>query len=177
MTDYRPPHPVFSKNIIEMLTVANEYCLFVESIEKYNYADILSYMLKLAPLLYLKGAMLPQIEVSDEWANERFVTEEQYINIYNTILNKLDNKNLYKDADNISMYDTELIEYNFAEVLADVYQDLKDFVLLYQKETLAAKENAVFNCKLSFQNNWGKKMVSAMKYLHFKISNETQSDL
>ena len=46
--------PAISRNVIEMITVANEYCLFLEGIEKYTKDDIISYFQKICPLLYLK---------------------------------------------------------------------------------------------------------------------------
>jgi len=46
---------------------------------------------------------------------------------------------------------------------------MKDFILLYQIEGLAAKENAVFSCRYLFKNNWGKKVISLMKVMHYLL--------
>jgi len=164
--------PVYSKNVIEMLTVANEYCIFIENIEKYNLDDVFAYFMKITPLLYLKGALLPDIVISNEEANERFITEETYLTIYKTLEDKFEDFNLYKDADNVSMNDSELCEYNLAENLTDVYQDFKDFILLYQKESLAAKENAVYACKYLFETHWGFRIIAVLKVMHFRQFNE-----
>lgn len=162
-------HPVFSKPVIEMLTVANEYCLFVEGVEKYAVADIYSYLMKVAPLLYLKGALLPDIEVSDETANERFLTEEAYLSVYKGMADKLGEDVYFKDADSVSTRDSALAEYNLAELLCDVYQDLKDFILLYQKKLIGAKENAVYSCKYLFEKRWGISIILVLKVIHHKL--------
>ena len=56
---------VYSKNVIEFITVVNEYCLFIEKAENYSKDDIIQYMLKICPLIYLKGALLPTGEENE----------------------------------------------------------------------------------------------------------------
>lgn len=151
-----------------MLTVANEYCLFLESASKYTTDDISAFLMKITPLLYLKGTLLPVIEVKDEWANEKFVTHENYLEVYNILTEKFKDFNHYMDVDNVSLNDTEINKNDLSEKVSDVYQDLKDFVLLYQKDGIASKENAVYDCKILFESRWGHKIISIMKVLHIK---------
>jgi len=160
---------VLSNKVLEMVTVAHEYCLFVEKISKYNKTDIQMYFSKIAPLLYLKASLLPDIEVSDNDADERFVTEEAWNAIYNDTKEIFKEDNIFADTDNIEPADTELFHYEISEIVADIYQDLKDFVMLYQKESLAAKENAVFSCRNYFKNNWGIKCIFLMKTMHVSL--------
>ncbi|MBT4466892.1 MAG: DUF5063 domain-containing protein, partial [Lentimicrobiaceae bacterium] len=51
-----------SKQVIEMATVANEFCYFVENIEKKEKEIVLEFMQRILPLLHLKGSLLPEIE-------------------------------------------------------------------------------------------------------------------
>lgn len=161
-----PRDIVYSKNVLEMITVSNELCLFVEEIEKYELVYCLSYLQKVLPLLYLKGSMLPDVEVSDETANERFVTEEQWENVFNEarkVFGKYDTFNFLK-------YDfqqgNQIEKGSIGEFIADIYQDIKDFLLLYQKNTLAARENAVYECKNMLAHNWGAKLLLVHKAMH-----------
>lgn len=58
---------VFSKNAIEFATVAREYCVFAENALKYSKEDYLRVASRLLPLLYMKGALLPDVEqMSDD---------------------------------------------------------------------------------------------------------------
>ena len=41
---------ITSKNVTEMLTVANEYCHFLEQAHKYDTKEVLSYLQKIFPL-------------------------------------------------------------------------------------------------------------------------------
>ena len=52
--------PENSKNVIEFLRVAHEYCLFIEKSAEKDKAKIFDFVLKIGPLLYLKGRLLPE---------------------------------------------------------------------------------------------------------------------
>ena len=71
-------HPVYSRNVIEFVTVAVEYCNFIEKCNNVSAKELSSAMLRMLPLLYLKATMIPEIESDEENQNEDFVTEEIY---------------------------------------------------------------------------------------------------
>ncbi len=79
-----PTDPVYSKTVLELLTVANEYCLFLEKAENYDRQDILIFLQKVCPLIYIKSSLLPVIEIEDEEAAEHFVTEEEWEGVFNS---------------------------------------------------------------------------------------------
>jgi len=166
---------ISSKNVMEMLTVANEYCHFIEKAHQYELHDVLNYLQKIAPLLYLKGCLLPEVEVQVPEANEKFVNEESYEIIFNELRNKFKPKDEFWTLDLTVQNDNEPVKESLAEQLSDVYQDLKDFVLLYGKGTEAAKENAVSDCKLFFDTHWGYRLVQAQKYLHHLINGDKKN--
>jgi len=66
----------------------------------------------------------------------------------------------YETGDNIPL------KASISEHLADVYQDLKDFVLLYQKNLAYAKQNAVYECRSLFVNHWGGRIAALLPALH-----------
>ena len=158
-----------SKAAIEMLTVANEYCLFFEDVEKFKPEDILTYFQRLAPLLYLKGSLLPGIEVEDEDFAERYVTEEQWEEIYKALRDKLSPEDRYYVHDH--NYDTK--EASLADNMADIYQDMKDFVMAYQKNTLSARENALALIRGLFASHRGPIVLQALGAVHGVLYKET----
>lgn len=157
-----------SRVVIEMLTVANEYCLFFEEAEKYEPTDILTYFQRLAPLLYLKGSLLPAVDVSDEAFAERFVTEEQWEDVFKTLREKLGPEERYYIHDH--NYDTQ--EASLADNIADIYQDMKDFVMLYQKNTEVARQNALVQVRGLFPGHWGPILLQAMIAVHRLLHRE-----
>ncbi len=168
---------ISSKNVTEMLTVANEYCHFLEKAHQYEMKDVLNYLQKIFPLLYLKGSLLPVIEVQLTEANERFVTAENYEIIFNELRNKFKPKDEFWALDHAVSKETNPEKHSLAEELTDVYQDLKDFILLYSKGTQAAQENAVHDCKLFFETHWGYRLVQAQKYIHHLINADAKNKI
>jgi len=171
-----PKEIVQSRNVLEFITVANEVCIFLEEIEKYDTDLIFAYLQKVLPLLYLKGAMLPDVHVDNEDANERFVTLEHWEKIYMSLLNKTGGKDNFHYIDSCTEVDFKEEKGSIAENLSDIYQDLKDFILLYQKNTLSAQENAVHACKILFEANWGLKLLSAHTAIHSLLYGKKKSE-
>ena len=50
---------VFSRNTIEFVTVAAEFCAYLERTNEQSRKDFVETLLKLLPLLYIKAQMLP----------------------------------------------------------------------------------------------------------------------
>ncbi|MBQ2878847.1 MAG: DUF5063 domain-containing protein, partial [Bacteroidaceae bacterium] len=69
---------VFSRNTIEFVTVAAEFCAYLERIGEYTKKEFVGTMLKLLPLMYIKAQMLPDEERASEDDAQEFVTEESY---------------------------------------------------------------------------------------------------
>ncbi|MDO9511954.1 MAG: DUF5063 domain-containing protein [Bacteroidales bacterium] len=161
-----PNHPVYSKGVLELLTVANEFCLFSEKANELERHDVLSFFQKICPLLYIKGALLPVVEPEFPEANERFVNEHHYEEIFNKFRECFGSDDEYYSYDPIHFDSEELRKSSLSENLSDVYQDLKDFLYLYQKNSLAAKECAVSECLRLFEMHWGIRITNATTAIH-----------
>jgi hypothetical protein len=131
-------------------------------------------------MLYLKGMFLPDIQTDTDEIGERFVTEEEWESVFNMV------RNILKDIDQFWTIDPEIsggndpVKLSLAENLTDIYQDLKDFIKQYQKNSRLAKEIAVQECKSWFPDRWGKRISQAYNYLHYLIfqsGNDNYKDL
>lgn len=157
---------ILSRPIVEFITVSNEFCRFTEKAEEYTKEDIVEYYRRVLPLLYLKGSMVKSPVPSDPDASERFVTEEEWEILFNALRNKFYPDDHFWISSSMHDEDTEIEKASLAECLADVYQDMKDFLMLYQKNRLAAKENAVHDVCRHFDEHWGPAALKAMLALH-----------
>jgi hypothetical protein len=164
----------FDRQVVEMLTLATEYFRFLESIEKVSKTDFLQFIQKMSALLYVKGLMFPEPEQPDESGNERFVKEEEWENIFNEIRAKLGSEDDFSDIE--SEENEEIIKGSIAELLADVYQDMKDYALLLTKPTQTAYDNAVYEQKRLFKSHWGIRLLTVQKVLHSRIFAEADND-
>jgi len=166
---------VYSKNVIEFVTVANEYCSFIEKAEHFSRKDFLSRMQKIFPLLYLKASLLPEpeMELSDE-SPEKYVTEEDYNYIQEKLLSKLGDVDAYQEIyDSSLQYSYIPVEGSISENITDVYQDLKDFILSYRIGTIEVMNDAFIECRNNFEQYWGQKLVNALRAIHFLLYSNT----
>jgi hypothetical protein len=157
---------------LEMFAVANEYCLFTEACHSYHLNEVLEYLQKILPLLYLKGAILPLENPDEDAINERYVTEEQYEALFNSL------REIFGDKDEfVILKDEEHITLSLSELLSDIYQDMKDYVLLYQHPISSAKHQSAYNLKQLFAFHWGPSITEALKHLHtiLYVKDETGS--
>jgi len=159
--------PENSINVLEFLRVAHEYCLFTEKATEKNKEQIGEFFLKIGPLLYLKGKLLPEMDPEYPETTERFVTEEEWQDIFNVHRAAFTNDDEYYHVNYEEFNEYEAVKASLSENFTDIYQDLKDFVLLYQKNSQAARQNAVHDCKALFESRWGHKILSNMRYIHY----------
>jgi hypothetical protein len=165
-----------NRHAIEMFTVANEYCLFIEKASEYTVDEILDFVLKISALLYLKGLVLPLTEPENTDALERYVNEEQYESVYNDLKAKFGTDDDFFFIDYAIPNEDNPVKGSLAEHYADIYQDLKDFVLLFSKGSVQAKENATAIVKQLFNNHWGPRLLSVQQALHFRLYDSDPGD-
>jgi hypothetical protein len=67
---------VFSRDTVEFVTVAAEFCAYLERANSNSRKEFVDTLLKLLPLLYLKAQMLPDEESISDDGLEQFVTED-----------------------------------------------------------------------------------------------------
>jgi len=165
-----------SKQVLEMLTVANDFTSFIEKAEEYSRDQIITYLQRIFAVIYLKASLLPDVKVKDEDAIEHYVTEENWENVFNTIHAKLGQEDLYYYIDLHERTQQDAIRASISENIADIYQDLKDFILLFQKPIQTFQENAVKECKHLFQTRYGYRLVNCHTAVHYLIYKEGYSN-
>ena len=69
---------VYSKNVIEFVAVAKEFCEFMENMGGGKKRQAVAGIQKFIPLVYLKGVMLPHFDLEVSGLSEDFVTEDDY---------------------------------------------------------------------------------------------------
>ena len=162
-----PQHPVYDKNTIEFVTVAAEYCAFLESCRRYNSKSFFDKSVKLLSLLYLKTSLLPNLEDSSFSDLQQFVTEASYENLRQNITCLTGQYDEYLEVfqEDMQYSDTPIVAY-ISEGLADVYQDLKDMISNFQSADIQIMNDALRDCKDNFQAYWGQKALNTLRAMH-----------
>ena len=163
-------HPVYSKNVIEFVAVANEYCIFAEKTQESEKKYFIETALRLLSLLYLKATLLPEISNDTDEKPEGTVTEADWNFIRDSIAGILNSRDSYVDFFDFRLQETsEPVTYSISENMADIYQDLKDFLYLYRSAIVEIMNGALFTCELNFKNYWGPRLIITMRILHHII--------
>ena len=55
---------------------------------------------------------------------------------------------------------------NISEDLADIYQDIRDFIFIFQLGMNETMNDALFICQENFKQLWGQKLVNTLRALH-----------
>lgn len=158
---------VYSRDTVEFVTVAAEFCGYVEGSQGRNRKDFVNTILKLLPLLYLKASLLQTLEVEEDFYPETFVTEQDYEYLRMTIAAVMGEHDDYLDLcnDDVRFSDEPMMK-SISEDIADVYQAVRNFVETYR---IGVEENmfgAVAEIEQSFNLYWGQTLVNAMRALH-----------
>ncbi|MDR1809566.1 MAG: DUF5063 domain-containing protein [Prevotella sp.] len=159
---------VFSKNPVEFVTVAVQYCALLENLEKVSPDEATDKFTKILPLLYLKALLLPETElIDDDSEPETIVTEEDYNYIVSKIYAVYGKDDTYLEVFLEDMkYSETPISASISEDLADIYQDLKNFVAIYERGVAEQSNDAMFVCSENFKAYWGQKLVNVLGALH-----------
>lgn len=159
--------PVYSRNVIEFVAVANEFCKYSERASEIKGDELLKILQRILPLMYLKASLLPQLEPFFEDGNEKFVAESDWIKIHTTLREKFGTADDFMEVFDDKMSDSESpVISSISENLTDMYQDIKDFLLLYQTGTTEVMNDAVWECRQNFETFWGQKLLNSMRAIH-----------
>ena len=159
--------PVYSRNVVEFVAVANEYCKYAEHASEIKGDEMLRIMQRLLPLLYLKASLLPALESFFEDGNEKFITESDWFKVHDILTEKLGTANDFLDVSEEKSVELDVpVLSSLAENMADMYQDLKNFLLLYQTGTVEVMNDAVWECRMNYENYWGQKLVNSLRAIH-----------
>ena len=180
--DQLPDHIVYSKNVIEFITVAAETCLFLEHTAEFSHVDFIQKSVKILPLLYLKASLIDIPEPIFDDIPERFVTEEDYAFVREQLEQILGSDDSYLEVFHADMAisDTPIAAF-VSENMADIYQELKDFAANYQLADTDIMNDALVACLEAFGQHWGQKLLNALRALHairfsdgFGVENEEE---
>lgn len=168
--------PIYNRNTIEFVTVALEFCTFIEKSGEYSLLDFTDKSVKLLPLLYLKATLLPEVETFNDFTAEQMVTEDIYENMRTRIADLLGEYDTYLETFHPDMQysDTPIVAY-ISENLADVYQDVGNFISIFRQGNEAIMIESIGMCRENFRIYWGGQLLNALKALHSIRYNEETS--
>lgn len=159
---------IYDKKTLEFVTVVLEFCALLEATSKHTLFSFVDNAVKIISLLYLKATLLPEVdELEEDYELEDFITEQTYDVICSNLSELLGEYDSYLETfhPDIKYSDTPVVA-TISENLADVYQDLGNFVALFRQENEQVMMQALIACEDTFRLYWGQKLLNALKALH-----------
>lgn len=160
-------NPIYAPVTLEFVTVALEYCSFLEKADEGSLFAFVDKATKLLPLLYLKAALLPPLEPDEEAELETTVTEAMYDDLRGRLSGLLGERDVFLDTFHEDMrYSDTPIASAISENLADVFQDIGDFIALFRQGNEPVMREALALCGHNFRHYWGERLLNALRALH-----------
>ncbi|ERJ80966.1 hypothetical protein HMPREF1988_02159 [Porphyromonas gingivalis F0185] len=159
---------VYSPELIEFATVGVEFCALVEQAAAHRTTDFIDKASKVLPLLYLKTALLPPYEYSEEVDFvEEYITEESYEQVRSAVESLLGSYDSFLDARHSDMqYSDTPVGASIGECLADVYQQVGNLLGVVRQSNDRAIPQAIGRCLTYFGEYWGNRLLAAASALH-----------
>jgi len=156
-------------SFVEFLKSVRDFCDFIENGKTENYASFLRLTQTHLQSLYFGGQKLQVVDLNYNSDFEKPMTKTQLDNILTNLADRLQNRFYWHVFDPTKEDDTEPVCGDLLDDLGDIYKDLKNSLLLFDKGTPAEIENAVWTFKWSFDNHWGDHCINATYALHYFI--------
>lgn len=168
---------VYSKNIVEFVTVGVEYCAHVERAAETDRKEFVLKLVRILPLLYIKATLLPEESNDAIDELENYVTEEQYEYLRETMAKLLGEGDNYLEVFEADMaYSDTPLAASVSENLADIYQDIRDLLEIYRLGNEELSPIAIARCRENFVTYWGQRLVNVMRPLHALAFGEEEGD-
>ncbi len=163
---------IYSAEVIDFIKTANDFCNLAGNVTTLKRSKLLRELQHLLPLLYFRAMGLPVVDSVLEEGNEKFVTEEEYEALNSLLAIKFGYLDEYPEViDPEEYYDTP-VTCSLSEDMADIYQELKDFLTLFQVGTEDMMNDAIWETKMNFNNYWGQKLLNALRIVHRVLNAE-----
>lgn len=168
MNEKQVENPVCSHDTLEFVTVAVEFCAFLENSQGREKKDFVETLLKLLPLLYLKAVLLPRVESNGDFLPPDRITEQEYDFIRHIIFDILRKDDEYEELVCDQDMQTDVSQWkSISENLADMYQALRNFLYVYQQGIEDCMHDAIWALNDNFELYWGQNLVDSLKRLHY----------
>lgn len=158
---------IFDRNSVEFVTVAAEFCAFLEGSSGMGRKRFVDTTLKILPLLYLKALLIPECEVIGFDEPENYVTEDIYEGMRIHLASVMEEKDDYLEVFTPDMaYSEGPLTRSVSEDLCDIYQALRDFIFVFKQGARESMHDSLALCRERFEEYWGQTLVNTLRALH-----------
>jgi len=158
---------VYSNALVEFVRAANEYCRFLEQLKGTEGKAFIAESVKRMAELYAQFLITGETEPVFDSPPEPTVTEQEWSALFHRIAGILGQTNdILRVAAEDEFDRSELVNHTISEDMADIYQELRDFTVIYSRGLEELMNDAAWELKVRFAEHWGMKLLRALSALH-----------
>lgn len=156
-----------SANSIAFIALANEYCNEVEGTRETERDPFIISMLKLLPRLYISATDININDTDGSIFIDSYLDEDYYESIRRNIETLIGPDDVYLEVfeDDMKYSDTPIAA-SISECLADIYQDLYNFISSVKDAPTDVVQDILYICKENFEAYWGQKLCNVLRALN-----------
>lgn len=167
---------VYSTVVLDFVKSAKEFTDLLADEFPQDRKEFVLKALLILPVMYSGMLAIPATQPVFDGENEKHVTEAEWSEIYQKVYTLLGSQNEYLDLPEEDEYDRlEVISRELSEDMADIYQDIRDFLEVFRVSTEEIMNDVLWECKLNFENYWGKKVLRLSLNLHKILTRDPQA--
>ncbi len=168
---------LYSGEVLEFVRLAKDYCTLMESETEPEQNIFVQFSLYSLSGIYSSMIKIPQLEPVFDEGSEKFVSEADWSEVYRKIAACMEGNNDFLDIPAENEFDrSELITRKVSEDMADIYQDLRDFLEIYRNSPEDVMNDALWECQNNFSGSWGTKALRVTSALHKIYIGEVKTD-
>ena len=168
---------LYSEEVLDFVRLSQNYCSFLETALDLNQNQFIRFTIYSLPALYSAMIRIPQLESVFEEGSEKFVSEQDWSEVYRKIAVCMEGNNDFLDIPGEKEFDrSELITRKISEDISDIYQDLRDFLEIYKNAPEDVMNDALWECQNNFMSFWGSKVLRVTSALHKIYTGEVKTE-
>jgi len=168
---------LYSEEVLEFVRLSKEYCSLLETDMELDQDQLIQFALYSLPAIYSSLIRIPMVEPVFEEGSEKFVSEQDWSEVYRKIAACMEGNNEFVDIPSATEFDrSELVTRKISEDMSDIYQDLRDFLEVYRNAPEDVMNDALWECQNNFMSYWGTKALRVSSALHKIYTGEIKTD-
>ena len=157
-----------------LLLDARAFCSTIENIDRLPTNDICATLQRQLLSLYKNGQDLNLVSIDTGDSAQKPPPKEELKSIIDSLSFKLPERYYWHVFEPTQQNDLEPVCGDLADDLGDIYEELKNAVLLIDTGRLENIQHGMWNLKFGFDAHWGRHCIDAIYALHYFSSNQVR---
>ena len=158
---------VYSSEMLEFVKTCNACCTFLEELKDTEGKTFIVDSVKHLSSVYASFLSTGDSEPVFDSPAEPVVSEQEWSALFQRIATILGPHNdILRLAKEGEFDRSEVLSHTISEDMADVYQELRDFISIYSRGLEELMNDAAWELKERFAEHWGAKLLRALQALH-----------